>query len=203
MINLILQGVRFLGIGFLNTAVDFAVLNFLATSFGVYKGAAAGLLNVISFAVAVLHSFFWNKFWAFSSTNKEKLSENLWKFIAAAALGVGILVMVIGGSRYEAQAFYYLILLVLLGAGELILWRLFKLKITGPIYQGDTQFFLFIVVTVLGALLNSGIVVLVTSQISPLFGLNKETWLNVAKAAATAVSLVWNFAGYKIFVFKK
>lgn len=203
MKSLILQGVRFLGIGFLNTAVDFAVLNFLASSFEIYKGVGAGILNVISFAVAVLHSFFWNKFWAFASTTQEKLLENFWKFAAAATLGVAVLVLVIGGSRFEAQAFYYLILLVFLGAGELVLWKLFRLKVTGKIYHGDSHFFLFIAVTVLGALINSGIVVLVTSQISPLFGLNKEAWLNAAKAGATAVSLVWNFAGYKVFVFRR
>ncbi len=61
----------------------------------------------------------------------------------------------------------------------------------------------FLAVTTTGLFLNSGIVILITTYIPPLFLLGGAAWLNVAKVAATAVILVWNFAGYKFVVFRK
>lgn len=60
----------------------------------------------------------------------------------------------------------------------------------------------FLTVTVSGLVLNSGIVVFATTYIPPQFGAGPEAWLNIAKVAANAIILVWNFIGYKIFVFK-
>lgn len=61
----------------------------------------------------------------------------------------------------------------------------------------------FLAVTIIGLLINSGIIVVITTYVVPSFGAGKEQWLNLAKAGATAVSLVWNFAGYKLIVFRK
>lgn len=60
----------------------------------------------------------------------------------------------------------------------------------------------FLAVTVSGLFLNSGIVVFATTYVPPQFGAGPEAWLNIAKVAANAVILIWNFVGYKIFVFK-
>lgn len=60
----------------------------------------------------------------------------------------------------------------------------------------------FLAVTVSGLVLNSGIVVFATTYVPPQFGAGPEAWLNIAKVAANAIILVWNFIGYKIFVFK-
>jgi putative flippase GtrA len=60
----------------------------------------------------------------------------------------------------------------------------------------------FLAVTIGGALINSGIVIGLTTYVAPLFGLGAGAGLNVAKAAATAVTLFWNFAGYKFVVFR-
>jgi putative flippase GtrA len=69
--------------------------------------------------------------------------------------------------------------------------------------EGGKKFSLFLIISVIGAVLNTSIVRFVATNIDPMFGLSPQLWLNVAKAAATGVSLVWNFAGYKLFVFKK
>lgn len=61
----------------------------------------------------------------------------------------------------------------------------------------------FLAVTVTGLFLNSGIIILLTTYFSPVFGFTEEAWLNLSKVAATAVVMVWNFAGYKFVVFKK
>ncbi len=61
---------------------------------------------------------------------------------------------------------------------------------------------LFLLVSLVGAGINSGIVYLITTYTHPLFGLSGTLWLNVAALAATAISLIWNFIGYRLFVFK-
>lgn len=58
----------------------------------------------------------------------------------------------------------------------------------------------FLLVSGIGIIVNSGIVILATSY--PVTFVNAETWLNIAKLAATVFSLVWNFLGYKFIVFK-
>lgn len=59
----------------------------------------------------------------------------------------------------------------------------------------------FVGVSVVGLLINSGMVAFFT--LSTPFGFEKEVWLNIVKIGATALSLVWNFLGYKFFVFRK
>jgi len=58
----------------------------------------------------------------------------------------------------------------------------------------------FLLVSGIGIVINSGIVILATSY--PTTAFNAKTLLNVAKLGATVFSLVWNFLGYKFIVFK-
>ncbi len=201
---LISQFIRFLGIGFLNTAADFAVFNLLASFFGIYRGIEIGILNAISFSFAVLHSYFWNKYWSFSETqNKTKLGENLGQFVIAAVIGAVLIVAVILGAKARIGFWFYGFMVGVLILGEILLWKFLGLKKAKLVAKLNKQFFLFILVTFVGVLLNSLVVTAITSLVPPKFGLNQEFWANLAKAAATGVSLVWNFAGYKLFVFKK
>ena len=67
----------------------------------------------------------------------------------------------------------------------------------------------FMIITAGGLLINTSIVGLVTKFISPLFipiinfQFTDKLWLLAASLMATAISLVWNFLGYKFIVFKK
>ena len=65
------------------------------------------------------------------------------------------------------------------------------------------KFTLFLLVSVVGAAINAAIVWYITNHIRPMFGLSAHLWLNAATVAATGVSLIWNFIGYKLIVFKK
>lgn len=65
------------------------------------------------------------------------------------------------------------------------------------------QFSQFFVVSIIGILINGGILTVITTFIPAPFGLSAQLWANVAKLFATGASLVWNFVGYKLFVFKK
>lgn len=70
-------------------------------------------------------------------------------------------------------------------------------------HQEARKFTLFLLVSVVGLLINSGIVFIMTTYVPVQFGLTDSLWLNLAKVLASAVGLIWNFVGYKIFVFKK
>jgi len=65
------------------------------------------------------------------------------------------------------------------------------------------KFAQFLTISIIGISINGVIVYLITSFIPPMFGFGPQLWANVAKIAATAISLIWNFLGYKFIVFKK
>lgn len=65
------------------------------------------------------------------------------------------------------------------------------------------KFSQFFAVSLIGISINSGVVYVITTFTQPMFGLSAENWVVVAKLLATGFSLVWNFVGYKLFVFKK
>jgi putative flippase GtrA len=138
-IPIILQLIKFAMVGFANTAVDFGILNLLMAASGIYSGKNIFFLNSISFIVAVIHSFFWNKFWTFRVKKTEATKE----------------------------------------------------------------FLQFLIVSIIGLLLNSAIVYMITTWMKPMFGMGEISWANAGKIAATVISLIWNFIGYKFIVFKK
>jgi putative flippase GtrA len=65
------------------------------------------------------------------------------------------------------------------------------------------QFSQFFIVSVIGIVINGTILTGITTLIPAPFGIGDQLWANVAKLFATGASLVWNFIGYKLFVFKK
>ena len=130
---------KFVAVGFLNTAIDFGVLNLLSRLSGVTAGLIIGGVNLPGFLVAIFNSYLWNKLWVF-------------------------------GDRGS-----------------------------GPLFRDFPKFF---AVTGIGVLLNSGIVILLTTYVPPLLGMSAEVWLNASKVAATLITLFWNFAGYKFVVFR-
>ncbi len=69
--------------------------------------------------------------------------------------------------------------------------------------SAGVQFSQFFVVSVIGITINGLILTGITTLIAPPLGLSEQLWANVAKLVATGASLVWNFIGYKLFVFKK
>jgi len=152
------QLAKFAIVGFLNTAIDFGVLNLISILTGLTSGFLIGGVNIPGFILASVNSYFWNKFWVF-----RRPSEAL---LARRSLGVA-------GAKEEGAKIDF------------------------------SDFFTFALVVIVGVFINGGIVVLLTTFVSPLAGLSPERWLNVAKVFATAVYLVWNFLGFKFLVFKK
>lgn len=70
------QFFKFFMVGILNTAIDFGVLNVLISIFGLTSDDIHyTIYKSISFTVAVLNSFFLNKFWVFRT--KEPMTKEV------------------------------------------------------------------------------------------------------------------------------
>jgi len=68
---------------------------------------------------------------------------------------------------------------------------------------GVTEFAEFLVITLVGIGINVGVAHLVVNIIGPLSGIGLNLWANIGALASVAVTLFWNYFGYKYFVFKK
>lgn len=137
---IIKQLAKFVVVGGLNTGIDFLVLNIEMFLTGITSGPWMLIMNSVSFSVATVNSYYFNKYWTFQDKNA------------------------------QSQTF---------------------------------QFSQFLIISIIGISINGGVVYLITTFIPPMFGIGPQLWANLAKVAATGLSLIWNFLGYKFIVFKK
>lgn len=195
----ILQLLRFGAIGVLNTALDFLVLNFVSKTLGVDSGFKLGQINIAGFILAVIQSYYWNKYWAFD-TQSITLFKNFIRLLLVGGLGVGALALVLLGSKIGAQPSYYLFILLVYVIAEVVLWLGFGFnKLTQT--AAKNSFISFVVVSLIGLVINSLLISVITSHVTLVS--NADLNKNLAKILATGASLVWNFVGYKLFVFRK
>ena len=199
----ILQLLRFAAIGILNTAIDFIILNFFSKLLGIDEGVRLGYVNIIGFAMATIQSYIWNRYWAFDTSNQIGVLKNFIRLVLVGGLGFAAFVLVLLGAGKGAFPGYYLIVLIGLIIAQGFLWYNFKLHEAPDQAHSShsTQFIAFLIVSVVGLLINSGIVALVSGRLPE--EISTDLVKNVAKVVATAFSLVWNFIGYKLIVFKK
>lgn len=200
----IIQLLRFAAIGSLNTALDFVILNYVTKSFDVTSGVTLGILNVISFSAAIIQSYFWNRAWAFAESSGVSVFQNFLRLMFVGGLGFLAFAGVIIGAAYDASNIFFLLILVAFVIIQACLWKAFALRF-GQHQGAGTQFATFLIVSLVGLLINSTIVVIASNFITPYleFTINADTIKNVAKICATAFSLVWNFIAYKLIVFKR
>lgn len=64
------------------------------------------------------------------------------------------------------------------------------------------EYLQFIMISLVGISLNVGSASIVVNGITVQFGLSPQLWANIGAVAGAAISLVWNFLGYKFIVFK-
>lgn len=199
----IIQLLRFAAIGSLNTALDFIVLNLITKYFNVSFGLSLGQLNVIGFSLAVVQSYLWNRAWTFSAGSSVGLLQNALRLVLVGGLGFSTFLAVVIGANYEASSLYFCYILIAFVVVEVLLWRALGLSFGSK--EAKTQFVTFLIISLIGLAINSAIVVLATKIIGPGLGsvLNEDSVKNIAKIVATAFTLVWNFIGYKLVVFRK
>lgn len=80
---------KFAAIGFTNAAVDFGIFNLLFAISG-QRHEYFIISNVISFCIAALHSYLWNKYWAFESSTSDGGLVEFAKFISILLIAVGV-----------------------------------------------------------------------------------------------------------------
>ena len=76
----------------------------------------------------------------------------------------------------------------------------FEKKETHNLGEEFTQ---FLMVSLVGLLLNVGITAFVVNIIGAPAGITDKAWANIGGLTASILVLTWNFIGYKFFVFKK
>ncbi len=122
----LIQLARFIAIGLINTALDFAFLNALTKYFGVHDGVWLGVLNLISFSLAVIQSYFWNKHWTFSNI-QVSLLKNFGRLIVVGFLGGIVILAVLIGSKFQVNSLVYFALFALLLIGQVSIWHGFNI----------------------------------------------------------------------------
>lgn len=65
------------------------------------------------------------------------------------------------------------------------------------------EFAQFLMVSLVGLLLNVGITAFVVNVIGAPAGMAEKTWANIGGLSASILVLTWNFIGYKFLVFKR
>lgn len=107
---LMIEAIKFLTTGVLNTAVDFGVLNLLIAIFGISQGDPRFILfKAISYSVASTNSFFMNKLWVFK--NKQVAdTKQVGSFAAVSLMGlvintlISLLVFHVGMAVFPATS---------------------------------------------------------------------------------------------------
>ena len=138
-VKTVYEAVKFLIVGGLNTLVDFGVLNILILIFSAASGTLYTIFKAVSFIVAVLNSYAWNKLWTFGSHEKTD-AKKIIRFFTVSIIGFGINVIIAS---------------------------------------------------------------IIVNVLAPPAGSSETLWANVGAIVATVASMVWNFIGYKYFVFHR
>lgn len=112
---------------------------------------------------------------------------NLFSLITGATAGIQI-----GGFNIPGQVF---------AITNSYFWNKYWVFKSGEQDRHEQNLAKFLTVTIIGLALNSTLVVVATTYITPPFGLSGATWLNISKVFVTLFTLIWNFVGYKFFVF--
>lgn len=94
------QFVKFGIVGIFSTIIDWGIFYLLNLVFGVYYLTA----KVLSFLVAVINSFIWNRRWTFHSQNQNRGKEfTKFLIIALVGLSVNALIMYLAVSIFHTR----------------------------------------------------------------------------------------------------
>ncbi len=104
---IILQAGKFALTGALNTFIDLGILNILIWISGAASGTLFSVFKAISFLVATINSYFWNKHWTFEKGKNVFAAKEFSKFLIVTAIGLSInvgiasLVVNVIGPQFE------------------------------------------------------------------------------------------------------
>ena len=75
---------KFSFVGITGTIVDFGVMNLVNLAFGVPLIWAQG----ISFTIAVINNFLWNRYWTYPDSRSKKAPKQLLQFVIISSVGL-------------------------------------------------------------------------------------------------------------------
>lgn len=81
--------IRFATVGAIGAVIDFGVFNLL-TNYVDYFKANAVLASVISFILAVISNFTWNRLWTYPDSRNKSFSRQLTQFVTVSVIGLMI-----------------------------------------------------------------------------------------------------------------
>ena len=87
---IIKQAIKFILVGILNTFIDLGVLNILIWASGISAGLGYSAFKGISFTIAVINSYFLNKFWTFERRETAGVKREFSQFFVVSLIGFGI-----------------------------------------------------------------------------------------------------------------
>ncbi len=73
-------------VGVLNTAIDFGILNYLSSYLGINEGLQLIPIKAVSFVIALVNSYWWNKNWVFEGKKK----ANPLAFTIVSVIGISL-----------------------------------------------------------------------------------------------------------------
>jgi len=82
-------------------------------------------------------------------------------------------------------------------------WNRFWTFSAGSASRPGRQFVKFFVISAVGLLINVSAFALINSSFWAHRGIPARTWVNIAAAGASITSVLWNFLGYKVVVFRR
>ena len=107
----LLQLVKFGTVGGLNAFLELTIVNVLIFMTGATTGVYFSLFKAMSFFVAVMSSYFWNKYWVFESKTVRSGNE-FFKFIGVTVIG---LIINVGVASFLVNS-----VVIPFGVGELV-----------------------------------------------------------------------------------
>lgn len=90
----VFQAAKFFLVGTLNTFIDLGVLNLLIWLSGIAAGIFYSVFKTISFLVATINSYFWNRYWTFEKRKEVPRPREFFKFLIITSIGLLINVSV-------------------------------------------------------------------------------------------------------------
>jgi len=121
------------------------------------------------------------------------------------AVDIGILNLLIflsGSAAGIAYTLFKIISFVFAVTNSYIWNKIWTFKKTDTKETGK-EFGQFIMISIIGLILNAVIASVLVNVIGPLGGIKVKTWASVSAAVASVCVMAWNFIGYKFWVFKK
>ncbi len=97
----LVQFAKFCMISFSNLVIDFGILNLLIYYSGVAEGVLYSVFKAVSFILANVNGYAWNKFWTFQSNGAEGWMNQLIRFFVV--VGVGLVINVTVASYVVAE----------------------------------------------------------------------------------------------------